>query len=68
MWTQKRKVGKAKTTLKQTLQTSLLLLFIQAEDDEGFVMLVVKGEQIDEENKSEDLVKIMETFHTEVSL
>ena len=31
-------------------------------------MLVVKGEQIDEENKSEDLVKIMETFHTEVSL
>ncbi|XP_072036351.1 uncharacterized protein [Amphiura filiformis] len=37
-----------------------------AQDDYGFVSLAVKGEVIDEESKSEALIKIMETFHTEV--
>ena len=46
----------------------LYFYYYQVDEEAGFVVLAVKGEVLDEEDKSEALIMIMDIFHNEVSV
>nr|XP_054753413.1 LOW QUALITY PROTEIN: uncharacterized protein LOC129259150 [Lytechinus pictus] len=52
--------------IKASLEKDSLELL--AEDENGFVTLLVKGQEMDEDEKSEDMRDLLQTFQTEVAV